>query len=92
VRFLGLRERIDAQNAKAGTLEYSISNVGKSRISGSVFAFTFSTDREVYRGTVVDDSPISGGALIYGRVTLAYGSLDETGELADAVVDSVQFD
>jgi len=91
IRFLGLRERIDAQNEKAATLDYSISNLGKSRIVGSVFAFSFSTDRDVYRGTVVDENPIASGALVYGRISVAYASVEESGELAGAVVDSAQF-
>ena len=91
VEFLDLKEKADGQGGKTATLEYSIRNSGKSKISGSVFSFTFSTDAASYRCTVVDENSIFPGALVYGRISIAYASLGEVGALAGAVVDSVQF-
>jgi hypothetical protein len=91
VRFLELRERVEDSGLKSGTLEYSITNLGKARIAYTVFAFTFSTDAAAYRCTIVDENPVAEGALVYGSVTLAYDSAAESGDLADAVVDSAQF-
>ncbi len=91
VKFLDLAEKLDAQNAKTGILSYSITNCGKSKISGSVFAFTLSTDKAKYRYTVVDENGISAGTFIYGRFSVPYVANDEVGKLEGAVVDSVQF-
>jgi hypothetical protein len=91
VKFLDLKEKLNAQGEKTASLEYSIRNGGKSKIAGSVFAFTFSTDVRSYRCTVVDENAIVPGALIYGRVSIAYEAPSETGDLARTVVDSAQF-
>ena len=91
VKFLDLAEKTDAQSVKTGILSYSITNCGKSKISGSVFAFTLSTDKAKYRYTVVDENAISVGTFIYGRFSVPYVANDEVGKLEGAVVDSVQF-
>jgi len=91
VRFLELREVVDSGGAKRGRLDYSIANSGRSRIEGTTFAFTFSTDTRRYRLTVVDESAIERGALVYGQVSVAYDGPDEAGSLSGAIVDSAQF-
>jgi len=91
VKFIELRELVDAQGGKKGSLDYSISNSGASKIEGCRFAFAFSTDKKKYHFTVVDESSIQSGAHVYGQVAIAYDGAEETGKLADAVIDSVQF-
>jgi hypothetical protein len=91
VKIIALREATDAQDVKKAILDYSIRNVGKSRIEACSFALTFSTDRNSYHHTVVDENSIRGGAWIYGQVSIQYNAPDEIGTLAGAVVDSVQF-
>jgi len=92
VKFIELREDVDALGAKKGSLDYRISNGGKSRIAGTRFAFTFATDRKKYHLTVVDANAIASGALVYGQVAVAYDETEETGSLAGAAIDSVQFE
>jgi hypothetical protein len=92
VSFLSLGEARDAQGIKSGSLEYSIRNIGKSKISGTRFAFRFSTDRRIYHLTVVDENTIQSGAIVYGRTTIAYYEGYETGSLASATLDSAQFE
>lgn len=92
VRFIELRESADASSgAKKGSLDYSIRNTGKSKIEGTSFAFTYSTDRRRYHFSVADESQLRAGGLAYGRVDVAYDEAAETGKLEAAVVDSVQF-
>jgi hypothetical protein len=91
VRFIELRETVDGEGAKKGSLDYSIRNTGSSKIEGSSFAFTYSTSKSKYHFTVVDDSAIKGGALVYGHVSIGYAEADEVGKLEDAIIDCVQF-
>lgn len=91
VKFLDLKEKLGAQGDKTASLEYSIRNSGKTKIAGSVIAFTFSTDSRSYRCTAVDENAIAPGALIYGRVSIVYDAPAETGDLSRAIVDSAQF-
>jgi hypothetical protein len=90
VRLIELRETVGEGDLKKGSLDYSIRNTGRSTIEGCRFAFTFSTDKNDYHVTVVDENSIVGGALIYGQVSIPYASPGECGNLASAVVDSVQ--
>jgi len=91
VKFVELHESSDSAGAKTGTLDYSIQNTGRSTIGASSFAFTFATDRHRYHLSVVDLNTLKSGALLYGQVSIPYDSAEESGALANAVVDSVQF-
>ncbi len=91
VRFVELHESSDSAGAKTATLGYSIQNTGRSMIGASVFAFTFATDMHKYHLTVVDLNVLRSGVRLYGQVSILYDSAEESGALANAVVDLVQF-
>lgn len=92
VAFIELRESLSEEGKKTGSLDYAIRNVGKSRIEGTSFSFSFSTDKKSYHFTIADANAIDRGALVYGRVDIAYDGADESGSLAAAVIDSVRFE
>jgi hypothetical protein len=91
VKFINLRETTDSSGAKKATLEYSIRNGGVADIASCTFAYSFSTDKAAYHGTVVDSNAVKAGAFVYGRVEVAYDDDEEKGLLEAAVVDSMQF-
>jgi hypothetical protein len=91
VAFIELRESVDSSGAKKGSLDYEIRNTGKSKIEGTSFSFSFSTDKRKYHFTVVDENAVESGKLVYGQAAVAYEAADESGKLASAVVDSAQF-
>jgi hypothetical protein len=91
VKFIELRESVDSGGEKKGSLDYSIRNTGRSKIEGTSFAFTYSTDKRKYHFTVVDENAVKAGTLAYGHVSVAYDEPTETGKLESATIDSMQF-
>jgi hypothetical protein len=92
VSFVELRESLDGTGAKGGSLDYRIENVGKARISGARFSFTFSTDRRAYHQSVESAAAILSGSFVYGTVLVPYVESAESGSLAAAVIESTQFE